>query len=227
MPAAVQVAYGDVDNGPPKVLLACCLISIPPSRWEAEDVWELSRLVRLPDYQQPLTKLISATLNHIRKGRLTDLVVSFADTEEDHHGGIYQACSWIYDGLRDPRLDGFLIDGVFSPARTCNSVYGTSSLELLQSKLPGKTIEPHFDNGKHCYWKPLTKQGMQKAIRLGLRSNPYPKPMLDSSSGDATNYAVDAMRRKGVVKLPPLNQERQRPTYDATDVGDDLGEVEL
>ena len=33
---------------------------------------------------------------------------------------------------------------------------------------PHKSIEPHFDDGKHLYWKALGRNGERKAQRLGL-----------------------------------------------------------
>ena len=40
----------------------------------------------------------------------------------------------------------------------------------------GIAAEPHFDTGKHVYWRALTKTGRRQAEALGLRSCAYPKP---------------------------------------------------
>lgn len=220
LPASVQLCYGDIDYGPPRVTRACALFSNATGRWE-QDLWELTRLVRLSNYTYPLTMLISKALGHIRQHKLIDLIVSFADSEEDHHGGIYQACSWVYDGCRNERLDGFNIDGEFVPARTCNAIYGTSSVDVLQSKLPNKSITPHMDAGKHCYWKALSKTGMRKAVGLGLCSNRYPQPMLGSD--EATNVKLgDGHNRKGIIKLPGYIPPRTTQTLDLDSLGDSL-----
>ena len=200
MPSAVQLCYG-VSSG--TELVACCIFSNATGRWET-DMWELTRLVRTPDLRYQLSALISKALGHIRHAGLTDLIVSFADSEEDHHGGIYQACSWMYSGRRDERLDGFNVDGKFLPARTANAVHGTSSAKKLVDKLKssGKAghVVPHVDTGKHCYWKALTKDGMKKALAVGLRSLPYPKPMLtDDKAENVTKVAGHI--GKGVVQL--------------------------
>lgn len=149
-----------------------------------------------------------------------NLLVSFADSEEDHHGGIYQSASWVYDGLRNSRLDGFNVDGDFIPARTCNATYGTSSIEKLRKKLPSKKIEPHFDSGKHCYWKALDKEGMQKAMRLGLRSQAYPKPMLENMS--EANCSVDPMKRKGIINIPGVNNSETSTDIFKVDISKSL-----
>lgn len=198
-PKNVKLTVADLQYSPRKPL-ACCTFSGPTGRFEnVGGILELSRLVRLPDYDRPLTKLISKAMGIIRAKKAADLLLSLADIEEDHHGGIYQACSWVYGGTRDERLDGFNIDGVFVPARTCNHRYGTSS-ETVLAETQGAT--PHYDAGKHLYWKALTKVGMQMAVNMGLRSLPYPKPML---LGRENNSGLKAEHnRKGVIELPRI-----------------------
>ncbi len=198
-PKNVKLTFADIDYGPPRRPLACCTFSGPTGRFEdATGILELSRLVRLPAYDLPLTKLISKAMGCIRAKKAADLLLSLADAEEDHHGGIYQACSWVYGGTRDERLDGFNIDGKFVPARTCNHRFGTSSEAVLVEQ--GAT--PHYDAGKHLYWKALTKAGMVMAVNMGLRSLPYPKPML---LGRESNTALKAdHNRKGVIEMPTV-----------------------
>lgn len=153
--------------------VAACFISSPPTRWD-EPVVELTRLVR-GNRQVPLTRLVSMTLE-VCKRKGFDLVVSYADWTQSHHGGIYQACSWNFHGLRKPACDGLYVNGVYTPGRTSNALYGTRSSSILKTLNPSWTIEEHFDEGKYLYWKPLNKAGKRKAERLGLQTNPYPKP---------------------------------------------------
>lgn len=156
--------------------VAACVFSIPPTRW-SENVLELSRLVRAEDIPMPpLSGLIAQTLQFMRKAKRGDLLVSFADATQGHHGGIYQAASWNYAGKRDSRLDGLIIDGVFFPGRSCNNRWGTRSPTKLQSIIPHSVIKPHYDDGKHLYWKNITKKGERMAVRLGLEKLAYPKP---------------------------------------------------
>lgn len=154
--------------------VAACFFSIPPTRW-SEPVLELSRLVRRPEVMASLTGLIAATANHARAVEDADLLVSFADWTQGHHGGVYQASSWSYAGVRERNCDGVLMDGVFIPGRSCNSRWGTRSPDKLR-QITGRAIEPHYDEGKHLYWRALNKRGKAKAERLGLASLPYPKP---------------------------------------------------
>lgn len=164
------------DAGP---CVAACYFSIPPTRW-GEPVLELTRLVRHDDHQLPLTKLISEVCAWIKRKGMIDLVVSFADPTFGHHGGVYQAASWNYGGRRERRMDGLVIGGVFYPGRTCNSLFGTQSPDKLRAMKPDETIEPHYDEGKHLYWRTITKNGERKANRLKLDKLPYPKPAADA-----------------------------------------------
>jgi len=162
--------------------VAACFFSIPPTRWK-EEVWELSRLVRKEDVRCSLTGLISKTCKWIKSKGLMDLLVSFADNTQGHHGGIYQASSWNYAGLRKAGVDGLLINGVFRPGRSCNSDYGTRSPSKLSEMKPHWDIKPHYDMGKYLYWKALNIHGERKARRLGLDSIQYAKPQTEIKEG--------------------------------------------
>jgi hypothetical protein len=153
--------------------VAACVFGQPAARW-GQPVLELSRLVRTPDAIVSLSGLIAATTRWVKRKALADLVVSFADATVGHHGGIYQACSWNYDGQRNPRMDGVVRDGVFVPGRVANHTWGTQSPTKLAEL--GVDVEPHFDHGKHLYWKALTKVGRRQASALDLHALPYPKP---------------------------------------------------
>lgn len=157
-------------------VVAACFFSIPPTRW-AESVWELSRLVRHPDCSIPLTGLIASTVRFAsKKQECPGIFVSFADATQGHHGGIYQAASWNYDGKRDSRMDGLTVNGSFIPGRSCNSKWGTQSPTRLKEQHKDWEIIPHFDLGKHLYWRATNRIGRRVATSLGLSCFPYPKP---------------------------------------------------
>lgn len=160
------------DMGP---AIAAVFFSQPTAKW-SERVLELSRLVRHDDCRLPLTRLISLACKYLKKRSAIDLLISYADATAGHHGGVYQACSWNYAGQRDARNDGLMIHGQFIPGRTCNALYGTRSASKLRELNPNWAIEPHYDKGKHLYWRALAKTGEAKAGQLGLERLPYPKP---------------------------------------------------
>lgn len=158
------------DSGP---VMAACFFGQPPARW-SEPVLELVRLVRTPDCAVPLSVLVGRTCSHIKTKRMADLLVSMADPTHDHHGGIYQACSWKFGGQRRRRMDGVTVNGQFYAGRAANHHWGTQSPARLQSI--GVDAQPHYDEGKFVYWRALSRSGQRKADRLGLLQLPYPKP---------------------------------------------------
>jgi hypothetical protein len=152
--------------------VAACVLSIPGTRWSVP-VLELSRLVRRDDAHVPLSSLIAATIRKAKKLNDFQIVVSFADWTQKHHGGVYQACGWKFAGLRGQAMDGVLWNGQFVPGRSANSRWGTRSPKRLLER--GITAEPHYDEGKYLYWTAWGK-GVASAQSLGLESLPYPKP---------------------------------------------------
>jgi hypothetical protein len=66
--------------------------------WDAK-VWELSRLWA-PDGHEPnlLSQAISAAVRVIKQLERPAAVVSYADPNAGHHGGVYRAASWLYHG---------------------------------------------------------------------------------------------------------------------------------
>lgn len=151
--------------------VAACIFARPMARWrDPRGMWELIRLVRAEEYDlPPLTKLISLTCQWAKK-QGAHLLISYADRTFNHHGGIYQAASWNYSGMRQPSSDGLVVNGRFIPART--------AVAKLGSRSPDRTrfvVERHFDLGKHVYWRALDKIGRAKAAELGFTIEAYPK----------------------------------------------------
>lgn len=162
--------------------IAAIYFSSPPTRW-SEPVLELTRLVRKDGVRVPLTLLIRLACSRM-KADGHDLLVSFADSGEGHHGGVYQAAGWNYHLQRERAMDGLIVNGRFVPGRTCNATWGTRSPDRLRAKYPDWQIEPHYDIGKHLYWRALGRKGEAKAARLELKRNPYPKTESCGSNND-------------------------------------------
>ncbi len=69
-----------------------------PYDMTSEEVCELTR-VALTSHQTPVTRILSIAFKFLRKNCPgLRLVVSYADPEQGHHGGIYQGGNWIYTG---------------------------------------------------------------------------------------------------------------------------------
>jgi len=68
-------------------------------------VYELNRLCRIEELQEPLSSFVSACLRRLSCENL--IIVSYSDTEMNHHGYIYQACNFIYTGVTKGRTDKY------------------------------------------------------------------------------------------------------------------------
>ena len=180
----------DEDDNP----VSAALFAHPQGGRYAKGIWELVRLVHDPNKPKtPLTPLIGKACKQA-KARGALLMISYASRSEGHHGGVYQAASWRYGGMRPPRIEAFLIDGERTPARTCNDRYGTSSEKELPKRLPFSEVLPVWEMGKHVYWRALNRKGvrLRKVMylaaeirgesyikRRGLDDLPYPKNNAD------------------------------------------------
>lgn len=61
------------------------------------EICELAR-VALSRHHTPVSRILAIAVKMLRKIYDVRLIVSFADKDQDHHGGIYQACGWLYTG---------------------------------------------------------------------------------------------------------------------------------
>ena len=67
-----------------------------------QDVLELNRLCLKYNRKNEASKLVGASLKMLPKNRI---IVSFADTEQNHVGTVYQATNFLYCGLSAKRTD--------------------------------------------------------------------------------------------------------------------------
>ena len=76
----------------------------------ANECCELVRIA-LTTHTTPVSHIIKLSIE-LLKQRFPEkqLIVSFADTAQNHHGGIYQATNWIYTGLTTKHQE-YIING--------------------------------------------------------------------------------------------------------------------
>ena len=193
---------------------AACIFCVPAAK-RREEVWELARLVACPDFEGSLSSLIAFAARHAKKR--IDLLVSFADVRQGHHGGIYQASSWKYAEKRKPSTEGIMVNGKFIPDRTCNHLWGTRSPEKLRKRL-NVEVSRQFDEGKHLYWRALSRSGKKKAGRLGLGDLPYPK---DSRASDESR--LPSCSRSAIAEERPGSVSALDRAMNHCDAGDRNG----
>ena len=73
----------------------------------AKNVYELNRLCRNDDLIEPLSAFVAACLRRLKSKNW--IIVSYADTEMNHNGYIYQACNFIYTGKTKERTDKYTV----------------------------------------------------------------------------------------------------------------------
>lgn len=137
---------------------------------------ELTR-VALRTHKCFVSQVLAEALKFLRlKCPEMKLVVSYADIEQGHHGGIYQATNWIYEG----RTDGaryFIVNGKKTHPKSLHAKYNDKYSDFIQSvewvqKHIDKNASVYYDKGKHKYLFPLTKE---MRIQVAGLHKPYPK----------------------------------------------------
>lgn len=114
----VSYSFGYYEN---EILKAVCTFGKPASnslcigicgKEYSEKVFELNRLCVNGDIEINLSKFLAWCL---KKLRIKDLIiVSYADTQMNHNGYIYQATNFIYTGLTKSRTDKYVEGGKHS-----------------------------------------------------------------------------------------------------------------
>jgi hypothetical protein len=145
---------------------------LKPFGLNADEGCELVR-VALKEHQTPVSKILSFAIRFLKKqSPELRLVVSYADADQNHHGGIYQATNWIYDGLKNANTMGaFIINGKKTHPKSVHSKGIKQNINAVKKHLdPNATI--FYTKGKHRYLMPLDNIMRDKLLPL---SKPYPK----------------------------------------------------
>lgn len=135
-------------------------------------VTELTR-VALRDHISPVSQIVTQAVDLLRLDSSgLQLLVSFADPAQGHHGGIYQAMNWLYIGqsapsvnYRDPRT-GTLYHARVVTKDGWTRQYGARKRghrmsDLVKVEMPGK----------HRYVLPLNRRIRRQLLK---QSQPYP-----------------------------------------------------
>ena len=143
-----------------------------------EHVSELSRLCLIPDCDVPASKIVSLALKVLQADRkrlsLSKIhgVISFADTYQNHHGGVYQSMSWFYVG-QTTNIRYIYTDKTGrsrSSRQNGRDITPAKSVELGWSFVKRKTT-------KHRYIKFLGSKNQKRYFKNLLKMDilPYPK----------------------------------------------------
>jgi len=169
-----------------------------PYGLEQTGIVELVRIA-LGTHATPVSRIAAIALKMLRQSSPgIRLVVSFADSAEGHHGGIYQAMNWVYAGYaRKPVL---VVHGVHCHPRSLGAKYGVGgqSIPWLRKYVDPKAEYCYF-GVKYRYLYPL-----DEAMRTQIQplSKPYPK-----RAGSIDSDALGFQPREGSVNLTSTLQK--------------------
>lgn len=123
------------------------------------NVWELSRLWAPDDHEKNLlTRAISAAVKWIANVEKPDILVSYADPNAGHHGGIYRAASWIYQGQSEESRNYEAKCG----QRIARRAFHSGRNAMTKAQIEGEGFVEVRLPGKHRYVKPMTKAARQR-----------------------------------------------------------------
>jgi hypothetical protein len=130
------------------------------------NVWELSRLYAPDGHDKNLlTRAISNAVSFIKHREHPDALVSYADPNANHRGGVYRAASWIYHGQSD-RTRMYQRDGFVLPRRSFHS----GSKVISKGQIVSSGWVETYQEGKYRFVKPLTRKA-RRAISSRIAIN--------------------------------------------------------
>lgn len=130
---------------------------------------ELVRIA-LTKHDSQVSRIASLAMKFLgRSNPKLRLIVSFADQSQGHHGGIYQAGNWVYNGQGDA-AKFYTIRGKLTHPRSIGAK------GLVQNIHGARQIDANATvvdvPGKHRYLMPLDDEMRKQILPL---SKPYPK----------------------------------------------------
>lgn len=211
MPKSSLVKYGVWEDGE---FIGCVIFGMGATITYAKsfDVgqFEVCELVRvaLRTHTAPVTEIVARSIKMLRHDNPgLRVILSFADPNHGHHGGIYIAGNWIYLG-QTKGAHMFVIDGEEVHPRTVSGFVrqfgglrtGESRVQFLQRTMDPRAscIQPI---AKHRYAYPLDRPTRR---RLNLKALPHPVPCGRGVEGD-----IPGFRPGGTGSIPVVRSLRQ------------------
>lgn len=156
--------------------------------------------VALRKHETPVTKIVSIAIRLLKKANEgLRLIVSFADPDQSHVGGIYQAGNWIYAGM-SLASDEYIANGKRWHGRALRH----EKPAHLTTKQALEALDPNYQvvkgSSKYRYLFPLD-DAMRKQI--APLAKPYPKRQHAVEVNKDT--AGDQLAEGGAIPTQPLN----------------------
>jgi len=148
-----------------------------------ELVVELVR-VALTKHVAQVSRILAVALIFLRKqSPQLRAVISFADPNQGHHGGIYQAGNWIYSGVgtEDPRARPYSKNGAIYHWRTVVGQLSSQGKKSTVEAAISLGFKPLDQKPKHRYLMPLDDAMRAQIAPL---AKPYPKRVKQAMTGN-------------------------------------------
>lgn len=174
---SISYAFGLFENN---ALVGVITYGTPPSstlingicgpEW-AEHVLELNRLCLLNNKPHEASRLVAASFKYLPK---PSIIVSFADTSQEHEGIVYQATNFIYTGLsskfKDPKVRGL------EHQHHATYAHGLSNQQVID-KYGAENVTFVERPRKHRYIIFLGSKTQRRSMARDFRytAEPYPK----------------------------------------------------
>ena len=133
---------------------------------------ELTR-VALAAHASSVSRILSIAMKFLKKNNPgLRLIVSFADSKQGHHGGIYQAGGWVYSGKSAAKNDYIGPDGkryLDRQVTESGKVMQFGKMTKVFKRSECVAVPVH---GKHRYLMPLDAAMCEQIAPL---AKPYPK----------------------------------------------------
>lgn len=163
---------------------------------------ELTRVALDHRHRTPVSRILTIALAMLkRQSPGLRLVISYADCDQGHHGGIYAAGGWTY--LGKVQLGGgtpkYRIHGKVMHGRSVGARGWKQQLPWLREHVD-PAAEKVFTDGKHKYAMPLDADMRAVVARL---HQPYPKRAGSADGGTST----DQVESGGSIPTPALCEQ--------------------
>lgn len=173
-----------------------------PYNLKQDECVELVRIA-LTKHNTQVSKIMMLAIKYLKKSNPgIRLVVSYSDLDANHHGGIYQATNWIYEGLfGKDSISAFIINGKKTHRKSIGSIGVKQSIEEVR-----RCLDPNAKvfrtKGKHKYLMPLDKKMRDKIAPL---AKPYPKRVKQAMIGDQPE------QRRSITDPPAPIRTHRKP----------------
>ena len=129
-------------------------------------------MIYVKKHESPISRIMSIAIKFLKQSNpKLRLIVSFADSEQNHHVGIYQATNWIYTDSNPTHA--YELNGQRFHPKSLHSKYGIGgqSIPWLRANIDPNACR--IKNGvKHKYVMPLDAE---MRARIAPLAKPYPK----------------------------------------------------